>query len=651
MTVQAHAFSVSDVAKRLGGEAVGVAQVTAPGPGHSHVDRSLSVWLDPADPAGFRVHSFAGDDVMTCRDYVRERLGVGPFGSDQEGSTTPRGAIFRSLYGPHPDPRSSRRVAEYIYRTADGKPHAKVTRWEPKRFTQSQWNGSGWANGKPPGDKLPYRLPELLADPESPVFVCEGEKDADTLADLGLIATTASEGAGKWTAQLARWFVGRSVVVLPDNDDPGRRHALQVALVLDGTARDVRVVQLPDLPPKGDVSDWIDAGGDAETLLAFAQTAPAWTPADADTGSEALADLGETETAGVPFITASDLLSRPLKPRRFLAGEAIPLGQVTDLRGDGKTGKSTLGIQLCVAAVTGRSWLDMAVERGPAIYLASEDDADEVHRRLDAIAAHYGVPNEDLSQLLIWPLATDDPALVALDGGKLGPTRRWRELVAKVEAVRPVAVVLDSRADVFAGEEMNRQQVRTFVALLRALAVKTGAAVIMLSHPSLSGMSNGTGNSGSTHWANAARAVLYLRRPTTSDGDHGDPDAREMTFGPSNYSAGGAAPLQLRWSAGAFVVEGSRSRPASRGEAEAEADRLFLHLLARFTARGMRARPTTGHGYAPKMFEREEGAGGIRSRGFEAAMKRLLDAQAICVVDEGPPSRRTQHLSIVEGPA
>jgi hypothetical protein len=532
-----------ELAKVLGGDVVSAGQVLAPGPGHSPADRSLSVWVDPDDPAGFKVHSHAGDDPMDCRDLVRKKLGLPAFGDG------PRG------YKGHPIERMNRRprrateangaprrrvVVEYVYRCADGTPFAKVTRWAPKGFTQSQWTGSSWESGKPEGGKLPYRLPELLADPDGAVFITEGEKDADRLAKLGLLATSASEGAGKWSDDLAQWFTDRVVYVLPDNDAAGEKHALLVARSLHGKAREVRVIRLPGLADKGDVSDWLDAGNALGGLLTLAKAAPSW---------------------GVQFVSASDLLRRPLKPRRFLAGEAIPLGQVTDLRGDGKTGKSTLGLQLCVAAVTGRSWLNMPIEHGPAIYLAAEDDEDEVQRRLSALTVHYAVPDEDLADLHVWPLAIEDPALVALDGGKLKPTARWFELADKVEAVRPVLVLLDSRADVYAGEEMNRQHVRAFVGLLRRLAVKTGAAVLFLSHPSLSGMSNGTGNSGSTHWTNAVRSVLYLRRPLVADGQVTDPDARELLFGPSNYSAG-SHPLQLRWSLGAFVVgEGHGARP------------------------------------------------------------------------------------------
>ena len=87
---------------------------------------------------------------------------------------------------------------------------------------------TGWG-GKPAGGKIPYRLPELAKAPGREVFICEGEKRADAVAKLGYLATTASEGAGKWTPELNEWFKDRDVYVLPDNDEPGRHHAEQVA--------------------------------------------------------------------------------------------------------------------------------------------------------------------------------------------------------------------------------------------------------------------------------------------------------------------------------------------------------------------------------------------------------------------------------------
>ena len=184
-------------------------------------------------------------------------------------------------------------VVEYIYRQPDGTPYLRVRRLPNKTgFPQSHWTGSAWAGGKPKGPKIPYRLPELIsASVDMPVFVCEGEKDADRLAGLGFVATTATEGAGKWTLDLNQWFAGKTVYVLADNDEPGAKHARQVADNLTGVAAEVRIVNLPDLPPKGDVSDWLGAGGDPGGLIDLCRNFPVHRRGN---GHDAMADGGET---------------------------------------------------------------------------------------------------------------------------------------------------------------------------------------------------------------------------------------------------------------------------------------------------------------------------------------------------------------------
>lgn len=181
-------------------------------------------------------------------------------------------------------------IAEYIYHDEKREPYLKVERTADKQFPQSHWVRNGlsgrWQFGKPKGPKIPYMLPSLLkAAPELPIYICEGEKDVDSVHDLGgLDATCASEGAGKWTSDLNRWFEGRrQVVILADHDDPGRKHALKVARNLHAIVEDVRIVhfdKLPNgdpMPEGGDVTDWIGAGGTKEELLALASAAPVFT--------------------------------------------------------------------------------------------------------------------------------------------------------------------------------------------------------------------------------------------------------------------------------------------------------------------------------------------------------------------------------------
>jgi 5S rRNA maturation endonuclease (ribonuclease M5) len=129
-----------------------------------------------------------------------------------------------------------RNVNSYIYQDENGANYLRVVRTSKKQFPQFHWENGRWVKGKPTGPKIPYRLPELLAaSPTTPVFICEGEKDADNVASLRLVATTNSEGAGKWTSDLNKWFAGKQTVcILEDNDDAGRSHAAKVAAALHG---------------------------------------------------------------------------------------------------------------------------------------------------------------------------------------------------------------------------------------------------------------------------------------------------------------------------------------------------------------------------------------------------------------------------------
>jgi hypothetical protein len=170
-------------------------------------------------------------------------------------------------------------VAQYDYRDEAGKVLLQVLRYDSKEFKQRRPNDKGGWIWKVKGVRaVPYRLPELLAEPARPVVVAEGEKDCDNLARVGVLATCNAGGAGKWTAEHSAFLRGRRVFILPDNDEAGRNHAQQVAQALHGIAEAVRIVQLPGLPDKGDVSDWIAAGGTKEEFRRLAEGAPVWTP-------------------------------------------------------------------------------------------------------------------------------------------------------------------------------------------------------------------------------------------------------------------------------------------------------------------------------------------------------------------------------------
>ena len=217
------------------------------------------------------------------------------------------GAKWSDIFETTSDPAKAaknwqdRIVATYDYRDETGTLLFQVCRIEPgddgrkKDFRQRRPLLSD--DGKPIAGKwewkvkgtrhVLYRLPELLAaDPSRPVLICEGEKDADRLAKIGLVVTTNPGGAdakkngeGKWHDDYSDCLKGRKVYILVDNDAPGRRHADRVAKSLQGKSAEVHIVQLPGLPEKGDASDWLDTKGLNHTpaeLIAELEKAPLW---------------------------------------------------------------------------------------------------------------------------------------------------------------------------------------------------------------------------------------------------------------------------------------------------------------------------------------------------------------------------------------
>ena len=165
----------------------------------------------------------------------------------------------------------------YDYRDERGHRLFQVVRTFPKGFRQRKPVGhDDWINNIDGVRRVLYMLPELLAADarNTTVFIVEGEKDVDRLRGMGFVATCNPGGAGKWQAEYNEYFRGRSVVIVVDNDDPGRNHAMGVAHHLRGIPRVLRWLELPDLEEHGDVSDWLDDGGDREQLIHLARRAP-----------------------------------------------------------------------------------------------------------------------------------------------------------------------------------------------------------------------------------------------------------------------------------------------------------------------------------------------------------------------------------------
>jgi hypothetical protein len=146
-------------------------------------------------------------------------------------------------------------IARYIYTDENRKPLYRVCRTASKNFFQERFAGDTFIPGLNGTRRVLYNLPELIK--AKTVFSVEGEKDCETLQVHGLVGTTNAGGADAWNDADALFFKGKWVVIIPDNDEPGRRHAWKVAISVLRVAREVRLVELPDVPEKGDVSDFL----------------------------------------------------------------------------------------------------------------------------------------------------------------------------------------------------------------------------------------------------------------------------------------------------------------------------------------------------------------------------------------------------------
>lgn len=150
-----------------------------------------------------------------------------------------------------------------------------------------------------------YNLPAIMMAYETGdmVFVVEGEKDADNLMSRGLIATCNSDGASKkgtkWHESYTECLKGLNIVILHDNDEPGKAHAESIAKQLHGVAASIRCPELPGLEEKGDVSDWFALGYTKDTLIAIVEHAehydPALEPEEVDLTRYNFSDVGNAE--------------------------------------------------------------------------------------------------------------------------------------------------------------------------------------------------------------------------------------------------------------------------------------------------------------------------------------------------------------------
>jgi RecA-family ATPase len=346
--------------------------------------------------------------------------------------------------------------------------------------------------------------------------------------------------------------------------------------------------------------------------------------------------------------------SEPIPERKWAIRDRVPLKQAGLFSGEGGTGKSIIELMKNVAHVTAKDWIGSLPEPGPAFYIGAEDDADEIHIRLAAIALYHGVTFAELNRggLMVLPMLGKDAMLCSLTkGGKIETTDLYRQLYEAAGDIKPKNISIDTLSRAFAGNEIDRVQVYAFAMHMQALAVVAEGSVTVLSHPSLQGINSGSGISGSTAWHGAFRFRQYLKGVKSEDGEQPDNDLRELEFKKNQYGPLGES-ISLRYQRGLFLPEQGISG-LDKLARKARAEEVFLDLLQRLAGQNRNVcDKQTAPNYAPTALTKEEEVKRYRftKQELKQAMLDLFRAGKITNQDYGRRSPPSSRIIVKEGP-
>lgn len=452
----------------------------------AHKDSGPSLSIGEGDDGRALLHCFAGCETAAICDAIG--LQTGDLFARDDRPSRPATKVYAS---------GERDFSDY-HDTA-GTLVFQVVRNPGKRFSQRRPDGrGGWITNLDGVERCLYHEDELATEPERWVTLCEGGKDSDRLRSLGLLATTVAGGSNApWTDSYSETLRDRAVTIFADNDPPGLACAYTRAQALQGIARRVKVVLLPDLPAKGDVSDWLDAGHTKTELIQILKDTPDWTPETVP----AVDDAPEPEPFRLLTRKASEIEPRDIS---WLWKPWLPAGMVGLFAGYGGSGKSSVALAIAAACSTGGVLPDG--QRAPllnTLILAAEDSPEHtIIPRLIALGAN-------LDRIHI------------VDGiGRNGDEPGWvtlRNAVPLIEAAireHEIGLVIVDPVSSFIGDANGDKEsdVRSGIMPIVAMADRTGCAVLLIRHVSKAGDGVRAASRilGSTAWHDIPRVAWML---------------------------------------------------------------------------------------------------------------------------------------------
>ncbi|MDA1029759.1 MAG: AAA family ATPase [Bacteroidetes bacterium] len=429
---------------------------------------SATIWKDRL--TCHSQHCFEKDDIFAVVGKVEN---LSTF-SEQR-------AKIEEIFGLHGTQSGQKKniVDAYDYVDEQGNLLFQTVRYQPKDFRQRRPDGNGgWIWNLKNTRFVLYRLPEIIhADS---ILILEGEKDVETAYSLGLpknwAATCNPMGAGKWNPAFSECLRHKTVVLCPDQDEPGLLHIAKIANCVNGIAKDVRLLRLPS---GKDLTAWVEKGGTAEVLHQLIETAKSWMP--------------EAHPAGFRLTSMADLLNEPDEETEWLVENLLPSGGLSVIGGKPKAGKSTTVRNLCLSISRGEPFLGFRTTLGPVFYCAFEEKRGEVKKHFRVLGA---TPDDQVFSFI----------------GK-APKDFLEEIDALVKTAQPKLIVLDTLAKVTSISDMNdyakvNQAIDPFIHLAR----QSGAHLMLVHHNGKGDRDGGDNLLGSTAIFGSVDTCLIQKR-------------------------------------------------------------------------------------------------------------------------------------------
>ena len=387
--------------------------------------------------------------------------------------------------------RRERFEAIYTYHDASRNVQFQVVRAQGKKFFQRRPHPSEpgkYVTDMKGVDLCLYHLPEVLQAVTlgTTIYLVEGEKDVETLRSYGLVATCNPGGAGKWLDSYSKSLANARVVLLPDNDEAGRKHAALVTSRLRGHVKSLVCIELAGLPERGDVTDWLRDHSKEELEALVPHIKPA---------------ISE------PRLVVTALANIEPEDVSWLWHPYIPLGKICFVEGDPGLGKTYLLLALCAAVTQGYSLPDATGKpgaphgnKGAAIYITAEDGlADTIRPRADKVGA-------DLSRLFVVEGFESGDGLQPFSFAQLNLLGQViHDLQARLVVIDPIQAFLGAGVDMFRPNE-----VRPIMMRLGEVARQHRCAIVLVRHWTKAPGKGLYRGQGSIDFTAAARSVLMV---------------------------------------------------------------------------------------------------------------------------------------------